>query len=138
MSGIKKDGTPIKKNGSAGKPHSKERKPEGINFAQIFGTELRKALCKESSKCKRRRTKESEIDSNSDDSSWSRGSDSTGELHTCKKSKLNAAVNSYTNRSLRKAIQTDKSQKNKKNIRPSKRVRRQKNLVPKQKVWNKN
>jgi hypothetical protein len=31
-----KDGTPIKKNGSACKPHSKERKLEGVNFAQIF------------------------------------------------------------------------------------------------------
>eukprot|EP00804_Cyclotella_cryptica_P012800 CCRYP_010557-RA/>CCRYP_010557-RA protein AED:0.43 eAED:1.00 QI:0/0/0/1/1/1/2/0/342 len=30
-----KDGTPIKKNGGAGKPGSKERKPEGANFAQI-------------------------------------------------------------------------------------------------------
>ena len=40
------EGTPIKKNGSAGKSHSKERKPEGVNFAQIFRTELRKALRK--------------------------------------------------------------------------------------------
>jgi hypothetical protein len=31
-----KDGTPIKKNGSAGKPQSKEKKPESVNFAQIF------------------------------------------------------------------------------------------------------
>jgi hypothetical protein len=64
-----KDGTPIKKHGSAGKPHSKERKPEGVNFAQIFRTELRKALRKKSSKCKRRRDKDSENDSDSDNSS---------------------------------------------------------------------
>jgi hypothetical protein len=31
-----KDSTPIKKNGSRGKPHSKERKLEGVNFTQIF------------------------------------------------------------------------------------------------------
>ncbi len=31
-----KDGTLIKKIGSTAKPHSKERKPEGVNFAQIF------------------------------------------------------------------------------------------------------
>ena len=64
-----KDGTPIKKNGSAGKPYSKERKPEGVNFAQIFRTELRKALRKKSSKHKRRRDKDSESDSDSNDSS---------------------------------------------------------------------
>ena len=64
-----KDGTPIKKNGSAGKPHSKERKPEGVNFAQIFRTELRKALRKKSSKRKRRRGKDLESDSDFNDSS---------------------------------------------------------------------
>ena len=37
--------------------------------------------------------------------------DSTGELHTCKKHKLNTAVNSYTNPSPSKAIQTDKNKK---------------------------
>jgi hypothetical protein len=64
-----KDGTPSKKNGSAGKPHSKERKPEGVNFAQIVRTELRKALHKKSSKRKRCRGKDSESDSDSNDSS---------------------------------------------------------------------
>jgi hypothetical protein len=64
-----KDGTPIKKHGSAGKPHSKERKPEGVNFTQIFRTELRKALRKKSSKCKRCCSKDSESDSDSNDSS---------------------------------------------------------------------
>ncbi len=64
-----KDGTPIKKNRSAGKSHSKERKPEGVNFAQIFRTELRKELRKKSSKHKRRHGKDSESDSNSDNSS---------------------------------------------------------------------
>ncbi len=63
-----KDRTPIKKHGSTGKPFSKERKPEGINFAQIFRMELRKALCKKSSKCKRCHGKNSESDSDSDDS----------------------------------------------------------------------
>jgi len=58
----KKDGTSIKKNGIAGKPPSKERKPEGINLAQIFRTELRKAPHKKSSKRKRRRDKDSESD----------------------------------------------------------------------------
>eukprot|EP00804_Cyclotella_cryptica_P002090 CCRYP_006517-RA/>CCRYP_006517-RA protein AED:0.47 eAED:0.47 QI:0/-1/0/1/-1/1/1/0/105 len=64
-----KDGTPIKKNGGAGKPHSKERKPEGANFAQIVRAELKKALRKKSSKCKKRRANDSESDSDSDDSS---------------------------------------------------------------------
>ena len=41
-----KDGTPIKKNGGAGKPHFKERKEEGINFAQIIKMEVKKVLCK--------------------------------------------------------------------------------------------
>jgi hypothetical protein len=63
-----KDGTPIKKNGSAGKPHSKEKKPESVNFAQIFRSELRKALRKKSSKRKRCCGKDSESDSDSDDS----------------------------------------------------------------------
>jgi len=94
----------------AGKPHFKERKPEGVNFAQIFQTELKKALCKKSSKCKKRRGKDSESDSNSDDSSQRRRSDSTVELHACKKHKINTAVDSYTNPSLHKAIQTNKSQ----------------------------
>ena len=64
-----KDGTPIKKHGSTAKPHSKERKSEGVNFAQIVRTELRKALRKKSSRRKRRRGKDSESDSDSDDSS---------------------------------------------------------------------
>eukprot|EP00804_Cyclotella_cryptica_P014293 CCRYP_020762-RA/>CCRYP_020762-RA protein AED:0.44 eAED:0.44 QI:0/-1/0/1/-1/1/1/0/127 len=48
-----KDGTPIKKNGGAGKPNSKERKPEGANFAQIVPAELKKALRKKSRKSAR-------------------------------------------------------------------------------------
>eukprot|EP00804_Cyclotella_cryptica_P031002 CCRYP_013583-RA/>CCRYP_013583-RA protein AED:0.44 eAED:1.00 QI:0/0/0/1/1/1/2/0/395 len=64
-----KDSTPIKKNGGAGKPHSKERKPEGANLAQIVWTELKKALRKKSSKRKRHHANDSESDSNSDDSS---------------------------------------------------------------------
>jgi hypothetical protein len=64
-----KDGTPAKKNGGAGKSNSKERKPEGVNFAPIFRTELKKVLHKKSSKRKKRRGKDSESDSDSDDSS---------------------------------------------------------------------
>eukprot|EP00804_Cyclotella_cryptica_P008271 CCRYP_020401-RA/>CCRYP_020401-RA protein AED:0.42 eAED:1.00 QI:0/0/0/1/1/1/2/0/278 len=64
-----KDGTPIKKNGGAGKPSSKERKPEGANFAQIVRAELKKALRKKSSKRRKRRANDSESDSDSDDSS---------------------------------------------------------------------
>eukprot|EP00804_Cyclotella_cryptica_P019284 CCRYP_006162-RA/>CCRYP_006162-RA protein AED:0.40 eAED:0.73 QI:0/0/0/1/0/0.5/2/139/216 len=59
-----KDGTPIKKNRGAGKPNSKERKPEDSAAA-----ELKKALRKKSSKCKKRRANDSESDSDSDDSS---------------------------------------------------------------------
>ncbi len=127
-----KDGTPIKKNGGTGKSHSKERKPEGVNFAQIFRTELRKALRKKSSKHKRHHDKDSESDSNSDNSSWRRGSDSTGKLHTCKKRKLNTAVNSYTTPSPYKAIQTNKSQKNNTIKLTVKKDKTLKNLVPKQ------
>eukprot|EP00804_Cyclotella_cryptica_P002897 CCRYP_020869-RA/>CCRYP_020869-RA protein AED:0.31 eAED:0.75 QI:0/0/0/1/1/1/3/0/338 len=64
-----KDGTPIKKNWGEGKPGSKERKPEGANFAQIVRAELKKALRKKSSKRKKRRANDSESDSDSDDSS---------------------------------------------------------------------
>eukprot|EP00804_Cyclotella_cryptica_P028707 CCRYP_008223-RA/>CCRYP_008223-RA protein AED:0.38 eAED:1.00 QI:0/0/0/1/1/1/3/0/399 len=64
-----KDGTPIKKNGGAGKPSSTERKPEGANFAQIVRAELKKALRKKSSKRRKRRANDSESDSDSDDSS---------------------------------------------------------------------
>eukprot|EP00804_Cyclotella_cryptica_P013533 CCRYP_017230-RA/>CCRYP_017230-RA protein AED:0.33 eAED:0.70 QI:0/0/0/0.66/1/1/3/0/339 len=65
----KKDGTPIKKNGGAGKPHSKERKPEDANFALIVWAELKKALLKKSSKRKKHRANDLEIDSDSDNSS---------------------------------------------------------------------
>eukprot|EP00804_Cyclotella_cryptica_P011053 CCRYP_013527-RA/>CCRYP_013527-RA protein AED:0.16 eAED:0.16 QI:0/-1/0/1/-1/1/1/0/84 len=64
-----KDGTRIKKNGGAGKPHSNERKPEGANFAQIVRAELKKALRKKSSKCKKRHANDSDSDSDSDESS---------------------------------------------------------------------
>eukprot|EP00804_Cyclotella_cryptica_P003935 CCRYP_016107-RA/>CCRYP_016107-RA protein AED:0.23 eAED:0.69 QI:0/0/0/0.66/1/1/3/0/407 len=60
-----KDGTPIKRNAGAGKPHSKERKPEGANFTQIVQAELKKALHKKSGKRKKRRTNDSECDSDS-------------------------------------------------------------------------
>eukprot|EP00804_Cyclotella_cryptica_P023892 CCRYP_010029-RA/>CCRYP_010029-RA protein AED:0.48 eAED:0.48 QI:0/-1/0/1/-1/1/1/0/72 len=64
-----KDSTPIKKNGGAGKPDSKERKLEDANFAQIVRAELKKALRKKSSKRKRCRANESESERDSDDSS---------------------------------------------------------------------
>ena len=60
------DGTPIKRNGGTGKPHSKERKPEGANFAQIIQAELEKTLHKKSSKCKKHRTNDLESDSDFD------------------------------------------------------------------------
>jgi hypothetical protein len=41
-----KDGTPIKRNGGAGKPNLEEKGREGANFAQIFCAELRKAFRK--------------------------------------------------------------------------------------------
>ena len=59
-----KDGTPIKKNGGAGKPHSK--KAEGANFTQIIQAELKKALCKKAGKHKKRREDDSDSDSDSD------------------------------------------------------------------------
>jgi hypothetical protein len=61
-----KAGTPIKINRGVGKPHSKEKKPEDMNFAQIFRTELKTALRKKSGKCKKCRDKDSESDSDSD------------------------------------------------------------------------
>eukprot|EP00804_Cyclotella_cryptica_P018328 CCRYP_017981-RA/>CCRYP_017981-RA protein AED:0.54 eAED:1.00 QI:0/0/0/1/1/1/2/0/424 len=64
-----KYGTPIKKNGGAGKPHSHERKPEGANFAQIVPVELKKALRKKSGKRKKRRADDLESSSNSEVSS---------------------------------------------------------------------
>eukprot|EP00804_Cyclotella_cryptica_P029127 CCRYP_005288-RA/>CCRYP_005288-RA protein AED:0.49 eAED:0.49 QI:0/-1/0/1/-1/1/1/0/68 len=67
--GLDDDGTPMKKNGGAGKPSSKERKPDGVNFAQIVWAEVKKALRKKSSKCKKRRANYSESDSDSDNSS---------------------------------------------------------------------
>jgi hypothetical protein len=86
-----------------------------VNFAQISRTELKKALRKNSIKCKKSHDKDLECDNDSDDSLWRHRLDGTGELHTCKKHKLNTAVDSYTNPSPRKAIQTHKSQKIKKN-----------------------
>eukprot|EP00804_Cyclotella_cryptica_P005016 CCRYP_018305-RA/>CCRYP_018305-RA protein AED:0.46 eAED:0.46 QI:0/-1/0/1/-1/1/1/0/129 len=63
-----KGGTPIKKNGGAGKPGLKERKPEGTNRPDCRA-ELKKALRKKSSKRKKRRANDSESDSDSGDSS---------------------------------------------------------------------
>jgi hypothetical protein len=63
-----KDGTMIKKNGGTGKPHSKEKKPEGANFAQMVRAELKKALRKKASKHKKCHANDLESDSDSDDS----------------------------------------------------------------------
>ena len=63
-----KDGTPIKKNGGAGKPHFKERKEEGANFAQIIKAEVKKALRKTAQKQKKRRKYDSGSDDDSDSS----------------------------------------------------------------------
>ena len=53
---------------------------------------------------------DSESDSDSDNSSWSHGSDGTGESYMCKKGKLNVSVNDYTYPSPSKAIQQNKIQ----------------------------
>ena len=53
-----------------------------------------------------------ESDSDSDYSSWSHGSDSTGELIMCKKHKLNVTVNDYTYPSLSEAIHPNKIELN--------------------------
>ena len=59
----------IKKNGGAGKPHSKERSQEGANFAQIVQAELKKALHKNMHKFKKCCKYASESDNDLDDSS---------------------------------------------------------------------
>jgi hypothetical protein len=69
------DGTPIKRNGSAGstqrnghadKNHSNQREHEGANFAQIIHKEVKKAFRKQSHKRKKRCMNDSESDSDSD------------------------------------------------------------------------
>ena len=80
-----KNGSLIKKNGGAGKPNSKETGSKGANFVQIFHAKLKKAFCKHSHKCKKRCANELESNDDSDYSSWSRRSNSTGELDTSKK-----------------------------------------------------
>ena len=57
---------------------------------------------------------ESESDSDSDNSTWSHGSDSTGELIMCMKCKLNDSVNDNTYPSPNKAIQQNKIKLNNK------------------------
>jgi hypothetical protein len=114
-------GTPIKRNGDTGrarrnghadKHHSNQREREGANFAQIICKEVKKAFCKQSHKHKNHRTNNSKSDSDSDYSSWSRRSDSTEELYTCKKRNLNVWVNDYTYPSPNKAIQQIKIELN--------------------------
>ena len=111
------DGTPIKRNGGTGstwrngyadKHCSKERECKGANFSQIIHKEVKKAFRKQSHKCKKWHANDSESDSDSDYSSWSHGSDSTGELIICKKCKLNVSVNDNTYPSPNKAFQQNK------------------------------
>ena len=66
------------------------------------------AFRKQLQKPTKHRANDSESDSNSDYSSCSHGSDSTGELNICKKRTLNVTVNDYTYPSPSKAIQTNK------------------------------
>jgi hypothetical protein len=115
------DSTPTIRNGGAGsarknghhdKNRSNTRDHEGANYAQIICKEVKKALRKQSHKPKKCRAKDSESDSDSDYSSWSHGSDSTGELNRCKKCKLNVPVKDYTYPSPNKAIQTKKIELN--------------------------
>ena len=70
--------------------------------------EVTKVFHKQSHKRKKCCVNDSESDSNSDYSSWSRRPDSTGELDMCKKCKLNITVNDYTYPSPNKAIQHNK------------------------------
>ena len=72
------NGTPIKRNGGEGsaqrnghadKNPSNQREREVYNFAQIICKEVQKAFHKQSNKCKKRRTNDSESDSDSDYSS---------------------------------------------------------------------
>ena len=72
-----------------------QREHKGANYAQIIHKEVKKAFRKHSHKCKKRRMNDSESDSDFDYSSWSHGSDSTGEWDMCKKRKLNVSVNDY-------------------------------------------
>ena len=110
-------GIPIKRNGGAGstqrnghadKHRSNQREVGGANFAQIIHKEVKKAFRKQSHKCKKRCANDSESDSESDYSSWSHGSDSTGELSMCENCKLNVSVNDNTHPSPNKAIQQNK------------------------------
>ena len=117
----KPDGTPIKRNGGTGsaqrnghtdRNRSNQRECKGANYAQIIRKEVKKAFRKHSHKRKKCRANNSESDSDSDYSSWSRGSNSTGELYMCKKRKLNVSVNDYTYPSPYKAIQQNKNEFN--------------------------
>ena len=76
---------------------------------------MKKALCKQLHKRKKNHTSELESDGNSDDSLWSCVLDSTGELHACKKCKLNTVIDRYTKPGLSKAIHTKETKINKQN-----------------------
>eukprot|EP00804_Cyclotella_cryptica_P017472 CCRYP_017393-RA/>CCRYP_017393-RA protein AED:0.70 eAED:0.41 QI:0/0/0/0.5/1/1/2/0/179 len=64
-----KNSTLIKKTAGAGKPHSKERKLEGANFAQTVWAKFKKALHKKSGKHKKCCANDSVSDSDSNKSS---------------------------------------------------------------------
>ena len=55
-------------------------------------TEIKKALCKHTRKDKKHLAREADSDSGSNDSTWRGGLDSTGELNTFKKRKLNSLL----------------------------------------------
>ncbi len=62
-----KDGTLIKNHGGASRPQPNKKGPEGANFVQLMHTEIKKTLFKHSCKDKKRRTRDADSDSNSDD-----------------------------------------------------------------------
>ena len=63
-----KDGTPIKNRGGASKPQASKKGPEGANFAQLVRAEIKKAFRKHARKDKKRRARDADSNSNSDNS----------------------------------------------------------------------
>ena len=101
---VKKNGGAVSKGGHANRHRSKDNQREGANFAQLIRKEVKKAFRKQSHKHKKRRSNDSDSDCDSDYSSWSHGSDSTGELVQCKKRKINDSIDEYTTLCPSKAI----------------------------------
>jgi hypothetical protein len=78
------------------KNHSNQREREGANYAQIIHKEVKKAFRMQSHNRKKHHGNDSDSNSDSYYNLWSHRSDNTGELHMCKKRKLNVSVNDYT------------------------------------------